>query len=164
MLKWIFVANLGGGKMVFPSLLKRDWSQILKIPRQNRYNFLRRWFLVCFFFLRQLLHWALYEFSCVKVASSWWPVYARCCYIRGHLIYISLVRTTCVKIANASTSNVISYHRLIVFTALRVLRTSLMLTEEADKSHGTCPCSCLKRESPIWTPSAVIFDSGVPTV
>lgn len=62
-----------------------------------------------------------------------------------------------MKIANASTSNVISYHRLIVFTALRVLRTSLVVAEEADKSRGTCPCNRLKRASPIWTSSAVIF-------
>lgn len=72
-------------------------------------------------------------------------------------MYISLVRTTSVKIANASTSNMISYHRSITFTALRVLRTSLVLTEEADRSHGTCPCSHLERENPIQTSSPVIF-------
>lgn len=65
-------------------------------------------------------------------------------------MYISLVRTTALRIANASTSNVISYHRLIIFTSLRVLRTSLVLTEEADKSHGTCPCNCLKREKTLF--------------
>lgn len=65
-----------------------------------------------------------------------------------------------MKIANASTSNVISYHRLIVFTALRVLRTSLVLTEEADKSHGICPLYLLEEREPDLD----FFSSDILTV
>lgn len=64
-LKWVFVANLGGGEMVPLSSqvrLKYSKAESLQLPPMVVFGL--------FFFLRQLLHWAPCDFSCVKVASS----------------------------------------------------------------------------------------------